>query len=44
MLTRTLAERAADFCFFLSLAVKELEDTEGFEDEEVLTAVLNLTM
>ena len=44
MLTRTLAERAEDFCFFLSLAVKEVEDTEGLEDEEVLTAVLNLLM
>ena len=44
MLTRTLAERAEDFCFFLSLAVKELEDTVGLDDEEVLTAVLNLSM
>ena len=44
LLTRTLAERAEDFCFFLSLAVKELEDTEGLDDDEVLTAVLNLSM
>ena len=42
MLTRTFAEMAEDFCFFLSLAVNEVDDTVGFEDDNVLTDVLNL--
>ena len=42
MVTRTFAERAEDFCFFLSLAVNEVDDTVGFEDDDVLTDVLNL--
>ena len=42
MVTLTFAERADDFCFFLSLAANEVDDTVGFEADEVLTDVLNL--
>ena len=42
MLTLTFAESAEDFCFFFSLAANDVDDTLGFEADDVLTDVLNL--
>ena len=40
--TLTFADSAEDFCFFLSLAANDVDDTIGFEAEDVLTDVLSL--
>ena len=42
MITLTFAESAEDFCFFFSLAANDVDDTLGFEADDVLTDVLNL--
>ena len=42
MVTLTFAESAEDFCFFFSLAANDVDDTLGFEADDVLTDVLNL--
>ena len=42
MVTLTFAESAEDFCFFFSLAANDVDDTVGFEADDVLTDVLNL--
>ena len=42
MVTLTFAESAEDFCFFFSLAANDVDDTLGFEADDVLADVLNL--